>query len=608
MRRNFAKLGVLALCLSSVASPSFALAADGERVGEEVNKNTNTLFSLSSTGLSTQDLTNGITPEQLVQNLLGGGVTVQNVKFNGAPHAAGTFTGGDGIIGFNDGIILSSGRISDVVGPNLSDGVSASNGSGSDPDLASLIPGYSINDATVLEFDFIPENDVISFEYVFASDEYNEYVNSSYNDVFGFFVNGQNKALIPGTTTPVSINNVNLGKNSSYYVNNDLSDVASLLNTEMDGLTKVLYVEAPVKKGEVNHIKMAIADAGDSAFDSNVFIKAKSFIDKPVNTAPIIDSPVKEPLTVNEGEEAKANGAWSDENASDSVSLSASLGKVNQSGTNDNGTWDWSFATVDDLDDNVTITANDGVAEAKTTFGLKVKNVEPSIQKVNVPVKPLVNTEIKVSADFTDPGKLDTHKAVWDWGDGTTTTEGVVTETNGSGSATGNHVYSAPGIYTVTVTVTDKDGGSVTATGTVEVVEEDIIAVATAAAQKSKATQTSIQSARDKISANADKSLINEDIKKALATNKEANAKITRLIELFASYKNSKIPPSQLDLIRKQAQIALDQNVIADKKLTEALNTDSLATAKTLMDDALKANGYSLNYLEYIKANLIAYK
>ena len=64
--------------------------------------------------------------------------------------------------------------------------------------MASLIPGYSINDATVLEFDFIPKNDVISFEYVFASDEYNEYVGSSYNDVFGFFGNGKNMASIPG--------------------------------------------------------------------------------------------------------------------------------------------------------------------------------------------------------------------------------------------------------------------------------------------------------------------------------------------------------------------------------------------------------------------------
>jgi hypothetical protein len=76
--------------------------------------------------------------------------------------------------------------------------------------------------------------------------------------------------------------------NSAYYIDNDIETGHAHLNTEMDGLTKVLYVEAPVNKGQVNHIKLAIADAGDRAFDSNVFIKAGSFTDKP---APKEDNP-----------------------------------------------------------------------------------------------------------------------------------------------------------------------------------------------------------------------------------------------------------------------------------------------------------------------------
>ena len=327
-----------------------------------------------------------------------------------------------------------------------------------------------------------------------------------------------------------------------------------------------------------------------------------------MNTPPSIISDVKESLSVNEGEQAVASGIWWDVNASDSVSLSATLGKVNKSGTNESDTWDWSFDAIDDLEEDVTITANDGVADDQTTFALNVENVDPSVEKLNVPVKPLVDTEIKVSADFIDPGKLDTHTAVWDWGDGTTTTEGTVTETNGSGSAMGQHKYTAPGVYTVTVTVTDKDNGSVTATASVEVVEDDIIPVAIAATEKSRVAQKSIKAALDKINANADKSLINEDINKAIAANEEAKAKITRLLELFGSYKNSKMPASQLELIRKQAQIALDQNKLTYTKLNEALNTDSLTTAKTLINDALRANAYSANYLEYVKANLIAYK
>ena len=55
---------------------------------------------------------------------------------------------------------------------------------------------------------------------------------------------------------------------------------------------------------------------------------------------------------------------------------------------------------------------------------------------------------------FTDPDKLDTHTAVWNWGDGTTSA-GTVTEGNGAGTVAGSHVYAAPGVYRVTVTVSD---------------------------------------------------------------------------------------------------------------------------------------------------------
>ncbi|MGI6776859.1 MAG: choice-of-anchor L domain-containing protein [Acetivibrionales bacterium] len=155
--------------------------------------------------------------------------------------------------------------------------------------MSALIEDDITNDAAVLEFDFVPEGDVVSFMYVFASDEYNEYV-YKYNDVFGFFLNGENVALIPGTNTPVSINNVNGGnpyggENASYpqyYINNDLDDNGGSVNTEMDGLTKVLTVEARVNPNEINHIKLAIADALDSAYDSVVFIKAGSFSGKPL--------------------------------------------------------------------------------------------------------------------------------------------------------------------------------------------------------------------------------------------------------------------------------------------------------------------------------------
>ena len=70
--------------------------------------------------------------------------------------------------------------------------------------------GYSTYDATTLEFDFVAPTDVISFQYVFASDEYNEWVNSSFNDAFGFFLDGVNIAKIPGTDINVAMASGNI--------------------------------------------------------------------------------------------------------------------------------------------------------------------------------------------------------------------------------------------------------------------------------------------------------------------------------------------------------------------------------------------------------------
>lgn len=90
---------------------------------------------------------------------------------------------------------------------------------------------------------------------------------------------------------------------------------------------------------------------------------------------------------------------------------------------------------------------------------IAVNNVAPSISAITVSTSPTsVNTTVSASASFTDPGVLDTHVASWSWGD-TTTSAGIVSELNGSGSVTGSHIYSAAGVYTVTLTVTDKDGG-----------------------------------------------------------------------------------------------------------------------------------------------------
>jgi len=96
-------------------------------------------------------------------------------------------------------------------------------------------------------------------------------------------------------------------------------------------------------------------------------------------------------------------------------------------------------------------------AVAETT--LTIQNVAPVVDEISVSYSvKVVKKNIVASADFSDPGVLDTHTAVWDWGDGTTSTA-TVTEADGSGSVSDVHAYTAAGFYQVTLIVTDKDGG-----------------------------------------------------------------------------------------------------------------------------------------------------
>ncbi len=250
---------------------------------------TNAVPKAGVDALVTTDMTS-LTLPQLIQSLLGPGVSASNITLHGAPIAAGTFQGGLTIVGIDSGILLSSGAIASVPGPNMADDTSTINNTPGDPDLDTLTTSPTF-DACTLEFDFsCPSASQISFQYVFTSEEYNEYVNSQFNDVFGFFLNGVNIATLPGGIS-VAINNVNCGNpynpasggNCALYRNNRCTDLpagsfpcAGAFDTEMDGLTVVLTATGTLVPG-VNHIKLAIADAGDQILDSNVFIRGQSF-------------------------------------------------------------------------------------------------------------------------------------------------------------------------------------------------------------------------------------------------------------------------------------------------------------------------------------------
>jgi len=107
----------------------------------------------------------------------------------------------------------------------------------------------------------------------------------------------------------------------------------------------------------------------------------------------------------------------------------------------------------------VKLTVSDGTLSGEATTSAVITNVAPNVGNIVAPLDPLeVGTDVAASAGFTDPGRLDTHTGVIDWGDGSTS-DAAITETNGSGSASGSHAYAAAGVYTLTLTVTDKDGG-----------------------------------------------------------------------------------------------------------------------------------------------------
>jgi len=240
----------------------------------------------------------------LANTILGSGITASNFVYSGGATASGTFTGGVASgIGIESGIILTSGAASDAVGPNSSDSTSVDNGAAGDSQLNAIVSGTTDN-ASILEFDFTTAGGDLFFSYVFASEEYNEFVNSSFNDVFAFFLDGTNIALIPGTSTPVSINTVNGGNpfgsgasNPTFFNNNDLNDGGPFFDTEYDGFTDVFVAQALGLAPGTHHIKLAIADTSDAVLDSAVFIQAGSFSDTPPDDVPPPTS-VPEPATL----------------------------------------------------------------------------------------------------------------------------------------------------------------------------------------------------------------------------------------------------------------------------------------------------------------------
>lgn len=263
------------------------------------------VFALSFNRAGAQLVTStAMSPTELVEEVLvGEGVLVSGVSYSGDAQAIGSFNGTSTNVGLNNGIILTTGTVNNETGgiggeqrgpfgPNDTGSSGKANG---EPGYGPLttIAGVDTENAAILEFDFVPQSDTVRFRYVFGSDEYPEFVGEGFNDAFAFFISGPgfggtyNMAQIPGGGGPVSIDNINNGpsnagpcQNCSYYNANGTGTESPYADSpfyiQYDGFTDVIEAVAQVECGETYHLIIAIADAGDQAYDSGIFLEANS--------------------------------------------------------------------------------------------------------------------------------------------------------------------------------------------------------------------------------------------------------------------------------------------------------------------------------------------
>ncbi|WP_276363007.1 OmpA family protein [Daejeonella sp. H1SJ63] len=275
------------------------------------------------------------------KNFSGQGVVIGNIKFKGYPLSTLSYTGSGNVLQVQKGLILSTGNSFNVAGYNNSHNQSSTFADvmkpESDADLTKIIRD-KLYDICYIEFDFVPMDNSIQFNYQFGSDEYPEYVDSPYNDVFAFIVSDEstskNIALIPGSEVPVSINTVNHKLNQDHFRDNNiykqvvikrdeplklkkygtftgkvLRGIASVFTTtaplpgdrtviqpdaelmkkldanlyrnlRYDGITKKLTAQTYVTPYKKYHLKIVIADVSDNIYDSGVFIEDRSLTAK----------------------------------------------------------------------------------------------------------------------------------------------------------------------------------------------------------------------------------------------------------------------------------------------------------------------------------------
>lgn len=225
-------------------------------------------------------INNSASASQMAEAMFGSGIKIIDANYTGHYKSSGIYSDGDTVAPdatpSDSGVILSTGYARDFTNPsgdvNDESDTSGQMETAGDADLTAMSGGTTY-DAAIFEASFIPDGDVLTMKIVFSSEEYLEYVDSGYNDAVGIWVNGQ-KAVLSVGDGDITIDNINDESNSNLYIDNPEDD--EVVNSEMDGLTVTLTVKAPVNVGQVNTIKIGIADSGDDQYDSNLLIAGDS--------------------------------------------------------------------------------------------------------------------------------------------------------------------------------------------------------------------------------------------------------------------------------------------------------------------------------------------
>ncbi|SEQ17131.1 Hint domain-containing protein [Thalassovita taeanensis] len=252
----------------------------------------------------------GANATQMAQEIFGDGVQVVSATYSGDNRSSGIYSNGDSVSAAttpgDTGVILSTGHAADYTNSagggggggwwggwggsaeaNQATNTSTNTSGINDDDAFNKAAGTATYDASFLEVSFIPDGEMMTIQFVFSSEEYPEYVTGLYQDFIGVWVNDEQVDLSIGDGD-IDPNNINGGNNESLFISNTNDQY----NTEMDGFTATMTLKMPVNVGQVNTLKIGIADVQDSNYDSNLMIAGGSVQtalianDDTVNVAP----------------------------------------------------------------------------------------------------------------------------------------------------------------------------------------------------------------------------------------------------------------------------------------------------------------------------------